>query len=393
MTAPGWPEIVARLHRTLVACDRDTDLELAAGPRRLRLSVRRDTVEGHCPGYDGQQLADLGWRPDGDGGWWHATPRTAEGLHWWSAFAARTAAAVLTADPTALACRVLPPVSAAEAPGAPAVEVTVPMGAGVAMGADAEATHAPGAGATAAGLPGGDVTAPVGNPLPPPTTGPGGTGLPDSGPAAAATPTGVGDPARDPGTDTAGTGGTGPTSTPASPGGADPHEPERVSGRHRAQERAEPARPPSPEQEPEPAELLARAAARHDLPHYLGVLAAGPVCVPLAGEPSPDRDFPWTVVLGADRTLLLPVFSSANALTAFAGDGVPFVALSAAELLADWPDPGWGLAVDPGAAHGLTLTAPALAALLAANDLTGPDAPAAGPAGPAAVEEPDTAAH
>lgn len=138
---------------------------------------------------------------------------------------------------------------------------------------------------------------------------------------------------------------------------------------------------------PEPAELLARAAAAHDLPRYLGVLAAGPVCVPLAGEPSPDRDFPWTVVLGADRAPLLPVFTSADALTAFAGVGVPFVALSAADLLADWPDPGWGLAVDPGAAHGLTLTAPALAALLAANDLTDPQ----GPLAPATVEDPGAA--
>ncbi|MBM0257832.1 SseB family protein, partial [Micromonospora sp. 4G55] len=102
------------------------------------------------------------------------------------------------------------------------------------------------------------------------------------------------------------------------------------------------------------------------------------------GRTVADRDFPWTVVLGADRAPLLPVFTSADALTAFAGVGVPFVALSAADLLADWPDPGWGLAVDPGAAHGLTLTAPALAALIAANDLTDPQVPLA----PATVEEP-----
>ncbi|MEH0825375.1 MULTISPECIES: SseB family protein [unclassified Micromonospora] len=268
MTAPGWPEIVARLHRTLVACDRDTDLELAAGPRRLRLSVRRDTVEGHCPGGDaGPQLADLGWRPDGAGGWWYATERTAEGLHWWSGFAARTAAVALTADPGALSCQVRP----------------VPR----------------------------------------------------------------------------------------------PAEPEPV---------------PHPA-EPEPLALLAQAAARHDLPRYLGVLAAGPVCVPLAGEPSPEREFPWTVVLGADRAPLLPVFTSADALTAFAGAGVPFVALSAADLLADWPDPAWGLAVDPGAAHGLTLTAPALAALLAANDLTDPGVPGSASPAPATVTEPDTAAR
>ncbi|MEV0808764.1 SseB family protein [Micromonospora sp. NPDC050200] len=338
MTAPGWPEIVARLHRTLVACDRDTDLELAAGPRRLRVSVRRDTIEGHCPGYDGQQLAELGWRPDGDGGWWFATPRTAEGLHWWSAFAARTAAAVLTADPTALACRVLPPATAADAP---ATDVTV-RDAGPhdvagptadAIGPDAETTDAavPKASTT-------DVR------------------MPDTAPAR-----------PDLGADAAE---TGPGEPPWREAG--PRPPQRVSGRHRAEEQMETPRPRSPEPEPAPADLLARAAARHDLPDYLGVLAAGPVCVPLAGEPSPDRDFPWTVVRGPDRAPLLPVFTSADTLTAFAGDGVPFVALSAAELLADWPDPAWGLAVDPGAPHGLTLAPPALAALLAANDVTGP---------------------
>ncbi|MGK5440853.1 SseB family protein [Micromonospora sp. URMC 105] len=283
MTAPGWPEIVARLHRTLAACDRDTDLELAAGPRRLRLSVRRDTVEGHCPGGEaGPRLADLGWRSDGTGGWWYATERTAEGLHWWSGFAARTAAVALTADPGALSCRVLP----------------VPQPAD---------------------------PAPVAHPA-------------------------------------------APTSVPY------PAEPAPV---------AQPA-------EPELVALLAQAAARRDLSRYLGVLAAGPVCVPLAGEPSPEREFPWTVVLGADRAPLLPVFTSADALTAFTGAGVPFVALAAADLLADWPDPGWGLAVDPGAAHGLTLTAPALAALLAANDLTGPEP---GSPAPSSVAEPDTAAR
>ncbi|MEH1057398.1 SseB family protein [Micromonospora sp. CPCC 206171] len=310
MTATGWPEIVARLHRTLVACDRDTDVELSAGSRRLRLSVRRDSVEGHCPGYAGQRLAELGWQPGDGGDWWYATPRTAEGLHWWSGFAARTAAVALTADPAALSCRVLPLDGGAEPPTATGAEVTGAAGSGVG--------------------------APV----------PAGVGV--------AVPVGAGA-----GVDATAADVASPGATVADGGGARPAE-------------------------PEPAELLARAAAAHDLPRYLGVLAAGPVCVPLAGDPSPDRDFPWTVVLGADRAPLLPVFTSADALAAFAGVGVPFVALSAADLLADWPEPGWGLAVDPGAAHGLTLTASALAALLAANDLTASQ----GSLAPATVERP-----
>ncbi|MCM0677936.1 hypothetical protein NCC78_25140, partial [Micromonospora phytophila] len=110
MTSPGWPDVVARLHDTLTRCDRDTDLELSAGPRRLRLMVRRDTVRGVCPTYDERRLAELGWRaPGGGGGWWYETPRTAEDLRWWSGFVARTAAEVLTDEPGELSCQVLPP--------------------------------------------------------------------------------------------------------------------------------------------------------------------------------------------------------------------------------------------------------------------------------------------
>ncbi|MGW4502925.1 hypothetical protein ACWENR_30505, partial [Micromonospora sp. NPDC004336] len=110
MTSPGWPDIVARLHETLSRCDRNTDLELAAGPRRLHLLVRRSTVRGVCPPYDERRLAELGWWPSqGVAGWWYETPRTAEELRWWSEFVARTAAAVLTTRPEALSCQVLPP--------------------------------------------------------------------------------------------------------------------------------------------------------------------------------------------------------------------------------------------------------------------------------------------
>ncbi|WP_220090981.1 SseB family protein, partial [Micromonospora noduli] len=130
------------------------------------------------------------------------------------------------------------------------------------------------------------------------------------------------------------------------------------------------ARPgPAPAEDAVPAVVaqLAAAVDRRDLPGYLGALAGATVCVPLAGEPTPDVDFPWTVVSDATGAPLLPVFTSPGALAAFAGDGVPFVALPCAELFEDWPDPSWGLAVDPGSPRAFALAAPALAALLTAN--------------------------
>ncbi|GAB3937008.1 hypothetical protein GCM10027614_14440 [Micromonospora vulcania] len=79
MTAPTWPEIIIRLRDTLARCDRDTDLELSAGPRALRLLVRREVVRVACPAYDEARLAALGWhRPAGDapGGTRPRAPRT-----------------------------------------------------------------------------------------------------------------------------------------------------------------------------------------------------------------------------------------------------------------------------------------------------------------------------
>ncbi|WP_030490923.1 SseB family protein [Micromonospora chokoriensis] len=124
---------------------------------------------------------------------------------------------------------------------------------------------------------------------------------------------------------------------------------------------------PAEAAEPAVVATLAAAVDRRDLPGYLGVLAGATVCVPLAGEPAPGADFPWTVLSDATGAPLLPVFTSPRALTAFTGEGVPFLALPCAELFEDWPDPSWGLAVDPGSARAVALAAPALAALLAAN--------------------------
>ncbi|MEU7847024.1 SseB family protein [Micromonospora parva] len=275
MTSPSWPEIAARLRDTVARCDRDTDLELTAGPRGIRLLVRRQVVRVVCPGHDEARLAALGWhRPTGDEGWWYEAPRTPEQVERLSVFVTRTAAEVLTDEPGALSCRAVPPPAR---PG-PAMRPTAARPAPV-------------------------ESAPV--------------------PAIQAEPTPAG----------------------ATPAGATP----------------------AGAAEPAVVAVLAAAVDRRDLPGYLGVLAGTTVCVPLAGEPTPDADFPWTVVGDATGGALLPVFTSPGALAAFTGDGVPFIALPCAELFEDWPDPSWGLAVDPGSARAVALAAPALAALLSAN--------------------------
>ncbi|MEV4494372.1 SseB family protein [Micromonospora arborensis] len=281
MTSPTWPEIAARLRDTIDRCDRDTDLELSAGPRGMWLLVRRQAVRVVCPGHDEARLAALGWhRPTNGGGWWYEAPRTPEQVERLSVFVTRTAAEVLTHRPGALSCRAVPP-AARRGP---------------------EARSAAGPGPTTRSV----ATRPAPNESAP-------VEVTQVEPTAA---------------------GTAPT-------------------------------------EPTVAAVLAAAVDRRDLPGYLGMLAGATVCVPLAGEPAPDASFPWTVVGDATGTPLLPVFTSPEALAAFTGDGVPFVALPCADLFEDWPDPSWGLAVDPGSARAVALAAPALAALLTANVRTG----------------------
>ncbi|MET8357481.1 SseB family protein [Micromonospora sp. NPDC005171] len=269
--SPTWPDIAARLRDTVARCDRDTDLELSAGPRVIRLLVRRQVVRVICPGHDEARLAALGWhRPTGDEGWWYEAARTPEQVERLSVFVTRTAAEVLTDEPGALSCRPVPP-DAGPGP-------TVPSAA----------------------RPG---------PTMPPAARPGPTVLPAARPA---------------------------------PVEAAPAEAAVVA-------------------------VLAAAVDRRDLSGYLAALAGATVCVPLAGDPAPEADFPWTVVVDAGGAPLLPVFTSPGALAAFTGNGVPFIALPCAELFEDWPDPSWGMTVDPGTPQAVALAAPALAALLTAN--------------------------
>ncbi|RLP94530.1 hypothetical protein EAD89_03835, partial [Micromonospora sp. BL4] len=127
MTSATWPDIVARLRDTIARCDRDTDLELSAGSRAIRLLVRREVVGAICPGHDEARLAALGWhRPTGDTGWWYEVPRTPEQVERLSVFVTRTAAEVLTDRPGALSCRAVAPATRA---------VPAPRSAGPAGGA------------------------------------------------------------------------------------------------------------------------------------------------------------------------------------------------------------------------------------------------------------------
>ncbi|MFJ5596621.1 SseB family protein [Micromonospora parva] len=313
--SPTWPEIAARLRDTVARCDRDTDLELTAGPRGIRLLVRRQVVRVVCPGPDHARLAALGWhRPSGDEGWWYEAPRTPEQLERLSVFVTRTAAEVLTNEPGALSCRAVPP---AARPG-PATRSTpdrpAPVGSAPVPVIHSEPTPA---GAAPAGA------APAG-------AAPAGAAPAGAAPAGAAP---------------AGAAPAGPTPSAATPAGATP----------------------AGVAEPAVVAVLAAAADRRDLPGYLAVLAGATVCVPLAGDPTPDADFPWAVIGDATGAPLLPVFTSPGALAAFTGDGVPFIALPCVELFEDWPDPSWGLAVDPGSTRAVALAAPALTALLSAN--------------------------
>ncbi|MEU4554618.1 type III secretion system (T3SS) SseB-like protein [Micromonospora violae] len=298
--SPTWPQIVARLRDTVARCDRDTDLELSAGPRGIRLLVRRQVVRVICPGHDEARLAALGWhRPTGDEGWWYETPRTPEQVERLSVFVTRTAAEVLTDEPGALSCRAVSPA----AHPAPATRPT-PARPTPANAKPAQATPVQAGPAQA---------------------------TPAQATPAQATPA---------------------QATPAQAGPADATPVEAG---------------PVEVVEPAVVAVLAAAVERRDLPGYLGALAGATVCVPLAAEPSPEADFPWTVVGDATGAPMLPVFTSPRALAAFTGDGVPFIALPCADLFEDWPDPSWGLTVDPGNPRSLTLAAPALAALLTAN--------------------------
>ncbi|WP_033340050.1 SseB family protein [Catenuloplanes japonicus] len=113
--------------------------------------------------------------------------------------------------------------------------------------------------------------------------------------------------------------------------------------------------------------VLTEAVAERDLSGYLAALRTAAVCMPLLEDPSPETGVRPAVVRGADNAIFLPIFTSADGLTEFAGNGVPFIAISFNDLIDDWPEPDWGVIIDPRTDRALTLTAGSLLELRAAN--------------------------
>lgn len=106
---------------------------------------------------------------------------------------------------------------------------------------------------------------------------------------------------------------------------------------------------------------VAAALDRGDVAAALQLLRPAQLVLPLAGD-GPPR---WPTVRGPDRTLLV-VFTSVPAMTRATGrpDHRGHVT-SLPELAAAWPDPAWGLSVDPGLPGHLTLESGTVARLAA----------------------------
>lgn len=110
--------------------------------------------------------------------------------------------------------------------------------------------------------------------------------------------------------------------------------------------------------------LLADALARDDVVAALQLLRPAQLVVPLA-ERAPGEAHRWGTLDAADRRWLV-AFTSWPAMERATGrTGAPGRVVSLPELAAGWPDPTWGLAVDPGLAGHLTLEAGTVARLAA----------------------------
>jgi SseB protein N-terminal domain len=94
---------------------------------------------------------------------------------------------------------------------------------------------------------------------------------------------------------------------------------------------------------------LAKAHAAGDLAGCLGLLRAADFALPLSEAAATGAEHAaWPVMTVDERTWLM-AYTSAEALdTATGRRGHRFRVVSLAELCAGWPDPGWGLAVNPG---------------------------------------------
>jgi hypothetical protein len=96
-------------------------------------------------------------------------------------------------------------------------------------------------------------------------------------------------------------------------------------------------------------EQLAEAHAAGDLARCLGLLRVADFALPLSDAAAAGAEpAAWPAMTVMDRTWLM-AYTSAQALdTAMGRTGHRFRVVSLAELCAGWPDPSWGLAVNPG---------------------------------------------
>ena len=85
----------------------------------------------------------------------------------------------------------------------------------------------------------------------------------------------------------------------------------------------------------------------------------------LAGEDAPPGGSIAIPVIEQDGTQYVPVFTSAEALTAAGADPGPAVQLPLAELAASWPSEELWLAINPGSEDGITLPPEGVQALAA----------------------------
>jgi hypothetical protein len=118
-------------------------------------------------------------------------------------------------------------------------------------------------------------------------------------------------------------------------------------------------------------EVLAAALAAGDVVAALVALRPAQLVLPLTVEAAEGRAAPaWATIRTADGRTLVAAFTSVEAMTAgTAGAAVRGRVSSLPELTAGWPDPAWGLVVDPGLASQLELESGTLARLAAPSML------------------------
>ena len=108
--------------------------------------------------------------------------------------------------------------------------------------------------------------------------------------------------------------------------------------------------------------LYAAAHRAGDLGACCVLLTRGRLVLPISAAAAAGREPPSLPTAEADGTTWLVAYTSAEAMQAVTGEP-HFTTVALAELAAGWPDPRWGLAVDPGLDVHLQLESGTLARL------------------------------